>query len=82
MRTHDIAVHHECNACLPKVTHSLCDEGCPGNDAKVSLNTSCHPRYNIELFQEAELLVNITKHVLVPQHIVMTPEEKKSLLLR
>lgn len=36
----------------------------------------------IEQFQEAELLVNITKHVLVPQHIVLTKEEKTILLQR
>ena len=30
--------------------------------------------------QEAELYVNITKHVLVPQHQVLTREEKTILL--
>jgi DNA-directed RNA polymerase I, II, and III subunit RPABC1 len=40
------------------------------------------PKYQIEMFQEAELLVNITKHVLVPQHIVLNAEEKKTLLQR
>lgn len=40
------------------------------------------PKYNIELFQEAELLVNITKHILVPEHSVMSPDEKKALLKR
>jgi DNA-directed RNA polymerase I, II, and III subunit RPABC1 len=34
----------------------------------------------IELFKESELLVNITKHHLVPQHIVLTNEEKSALL--
>ena len=37
-------------------------------------------RYVIEEFQETELLVNITRHVLVPEHKVMTEEEKKELL--
>ncbi|KAL4450102.1 hypothetical protein ABPG77_010771 [Micractinium sp. CCAP 211/92] len=40
------------------------------------------PKYYIELFQEAELLVNITKHTLVPQHRILTKEEKQTLLDR
>lgn len=36
----------------------------------------------IEQFQESELLVNITKHELVPKHLVMSDEEKKVLLSR
>jgi len=38
--------------------------------------------YHIEDFDEAYLLVNITHHHLVPQHEVLTPEEKKALLAR
>ena len=40
------------------------------------------PKYYIELFQEPELLVNITKHTLVPQHRILTREEKQTLLDR
>jgi DNA-directed RNA polymerase I, II, and III subunit RPABC1 len=39
-------------------------------------------KYHLESFQEAELLVNITKHVLVPIHIVLSTEEKLALLKR
>ncbi|CAI7765125.1 unnamed protein product [Closterium sp. NIES-54] len=47
------------------------------------------PKYIIEVFQvrvshmfQGELLVNVTKHELVPQHVVLTEEEKHILLER
>lgn len=37
-------------------------------------------RKHIELFDSNELLINITKHIFVPQHIVLTKEQKQELL--
>lgn len=49
--------------------------------AKQSLSDMA-PKYILEQFLESELLVNITEHMLVPEHVVMMPEEKKELLTR
>jgi DNA-directed RNA polymerase I, II, and III subunit RPABC1 len=40
------------------------------------------PKYLLEKFAETELIVNITEHKLVPQHIVLNEEEKRELLSR
>lgn len=40
------------------------------------------PKYQLEQFLESELLVNVTEHVLVPEHLVLTPSEKAELLAR
>jgi DNA-directed RNA polymerases I, II, and III subunit RPABC1 len=39
-------------------------------------------KYKLEEFSEADLLVNITHHKLVPQHDVLDAEQKKLLLER
>ncbi len=38
--------------------------------------------FKLEYFRDAELLVDITEHKLVPQHVVLTDDEKKELLDR
>ena len=40
------------------------------------------PKYILEQFREAELMINITEHELVPEHVVMTTDEKRELLAR
>ncbi len=40
------------------------------------------PKYTLETFREAELMINVIAHELVPEHVVMTPDEKKELLAR
>ncbi|KAI8831163.1 RNA polymerase [Chytriomyces cf. hyalinus JEL632] len=40
------------------------------------------PKYDIQLFKEAELMVNITHHSLVPKHNLLSKEEKATLLAR
>ncbi|TXG70145.1 hypothetical protein EZV62_005080 [Acer yangbiense] len=37
-------------------------------------------KFKVEMFQITDLLVNITKHVLKPNHQVLTNEEKQQLL--
>lgn len=37
-------------------------------------------QYRLEEFSESDLLVNITRHILVPEHKMLSPAEKKQLL--
>eukprot|EP00658_Telonema_sp_P-2_P001791 TRINITY_DN10672_c0_g1_i1.p1 TRINITY_DN10672_c0_g1~~TRINITY_DN10672_c0_g1_i1.p1 ORF type:complete len:203 (+),score=62.79 TRINITY_DN10672_c0_g1_i1:226-834(+) len=43
-------------------------------------NTNANQGMRVEQFLERELLVNITEHVLVPKHTLLTKDEKKALL--
>ena len=40
------------------------------------------PKYQLESFQENEIIINITKHVLVPAHQVLSEDAKQTLLKR
>jgi DNA-directed RNA polymerases I, II, and III subunit RPABC1 len=40
------------------------------------------PNVRVEVFKEAELLVDITEHQLVPEHVVLTAEQKQEVLTR
>merc|ERR1712187_1026697 len=44
--------------------------------------TEAGAKMKIEVFHENELIVNITKHELVPKHVPLTEEEKQQLLNR
>lgn len=47
-----------------------------------SSNMDEGPKGGVEVFVEQDLLVNITKHELVPKHVVLSREEKAQLLQR
>ncbi|KAK7799703.1 hypothetical protein U0070_019299 [Myodes glareolus] len=49
--------------------------------AKQSL-VNMAPKYMLEQFIQQELLINITEHELIPEHVVMTKEEVTELLAR
>lgn len=38
--------------------------------------------FHYQVFADKELLVNITEHILVPQHVPLTPDQTKELLKR
>jgi DNA-directed RNA polymerases I, II, and III subunit RPABC1 len=51
-------------------------------DAIKEMRSGASARKQLEYFSDNELLVDITEHTLVPEHIVLTPQEKKQLLTR
>ncbi|KAA8493833.1 DNA-directed RNA polymerases II and IV subunit 5A [Porphyridium purpureum] len=63
------SIHHGIIVLLNSLTPSAKDA--------VSIMSS---QYRLELFAQNELLVNITQHVLVPKHEVLTDDQKRALL--
>ncbi|KAK6235796.1 hypothetical protein QUC31_019535 [Theobroma cacao] len=47
--------------------------------AKAAIN-EINSYFHMDVFEEAELLTNITEHMFVPKHTVLTDQEKKKLL--
>lgn len=47
-----------------------------------ALKAAANLPIGIEVWPEQDLLVNITRHELVPKHLLLAPEEKKALLDR
>ncbi|KAI5778630.1 RNA polymerase [Geopyxis carbonaria] len=54
----------------------------PPSSACVKSFAAVEKEVHIEIFLEEQLLVNITKHELVPKHILLSKEEKRRLLAR
>jgi len=55
----------------------------PPTSASVKISAAMDPKkHSIEIFQESELVVNITRHELVPKHVLLSHEEKATLLDR
>lgn len=54
----------------------------PPSSACMKSFAAVENQVNVEIFLEEQLLVNITKHELVPKHILLSKEEKKKLLQR
>jgi DNA-directed RNA polymerase I, II, and III subunit RPABC1 len=50
--------------------------------AKNAISELSQRGFKLEYFKDAELLVDITEHKLVPEHVVLTDDEKKKLLER
>ena len=50
--------------------------------AKAAVKEMSNFNYRMEFFRDAELLVDITEHKLVPQHVLLTSEQKVQLLER
>jgi DNA-directed RNA polymerase I, II, and III subunit RPABC1 len=63
---------------------TLCCAGCCGAGCcyRRGVIAEISGKLIVECFTESELLVNITKHQLVPEHRILSPQEKTTLLQR
>ena len=67
---------------VPRLTRACAQKEGLSPSAGKGLQASEMRSFRIEVFTEAELLVNITKHMLVPKHEVLSDAEKGQLLDR
>jgi len=66
-----------CHSVIIVLYHSMTSQ-CHTKIREIELKLMCR----IETFTESELVVDITKHVLVPKHIVLSEQEKREVLKR
>jgi DNA-directed RNA polymerase subunit H (RpoH/RPB5) len=66
-----------------KLSHSIivCGSKNKTVDKVVSYDT-IDPKYTVEIFEKNTLLINITKHVLVPKHRILNDTERQELFER
>jgi DNA-directed RNA polymerase subunit H (RpoH/RPB5) len=72
--SHIAPTHHHYPCCPARPT--------PRHRAAPQLFQEVAPAFLVEHFRDEELLVDITEHELVPEHVVLTDDEKGALLGR
>lgn len=71
---HPLTPHHHSPCCPARPI--------PRHRAAPQLFQEVAPAFLVEHFRDEELLVDITEHELVPEHVVLTDDEKGALLGR
>mmetsp|Transcript_59090 Transcript_59090/g.50057 ORF Transcript_59090/g.50057 Transcript_59090/m.50057 type:complete len:157 (+) Transcript_59090:388-858(+) len=81
LKARDISIY--VNECVSKnVKHAIVVSKLPFTNLINEISLDISDDFHLELFLETELMINVTKHELVPKHEVLTAEEKQELLNR